>query len=83
MRNYNIDLIKIIAMAMVVYYRICYYKRDFDYDEGMEVYIPNATRVVMSLCSAGVLLSLVVMIISFMLGWTLRQIPGIRALVSI
>ena len=54
MRNYNIDLIKIIAMTMVVYYHVCYYKQDFGYEAGMGVYIPNAARMVMSLCSAGV-----------------------------
>ena len=68
MKNYNIDLIKIIAMTMVVYYHVCYYKQDFGYEAGMEVYIPNAVRMVVSLCCVGMLLSLVVTIISFMLG---------------
>lgn len=54
MRNHNIDIIKIIAMAMVVYYHVCFYKQDFGYEPGSDVYLPNMARMVMSLCCAGV-----------------------------
>lgn len=53
-RHPGIDALKIIAMFMVVFYHACYYKLNYGFEEGSNVYIPNLTRCLMNLCSVSV-----------------------------
>ncbi len=53
-RETSIDLLKIAAMLMVVFYHTSYYNLDYGYTEGASDYVPNLARALMNLCSMGV-----------------------------
>lgn len=53
-RFINIDLIKIIAMFMVVFYHVSYYRLDYGYCSTDSNYIPNVNRLLMNICSISV-----------------------------
>ncbi len=49
-----IDILKTLAMFMVVCYHCCFYKMDYGYTPGATEYVPNLARALMNLCSMGV-----------------------------
>ena len=52
-RLYYLDMIKIISAFMVTFYHAAYYRLDYGFSQGT-FYVPNVSRVLMSLCAMSV-----------------------------